>query len=133
MNLTDACRLKSNELCRILAGCTAIDPSWTLSKLERLQPQALSDEKARRFILGVKEKLIELQAATPDHQAEIVVQVASDNNLLMDYISWITTPRNLYQDVPTAIRELQALAITLHEIENLKDWIKAREEYVNGR
>jgi hypothetical protein len=133
MNLTDICRLRANEISRELAGCVGIDPLWTLSKLERLQPQALSDELARRFILGVKEKLIELQTATPDQQAEIVVQIASDNNLLMDYISWITIPRNLYQDVPAAIHELQALAITLHEMENLLDWIKAREEYVNGR
>lgn len=128
MNLDDACRLRSNELTRILAGCVGINPVWTLPKLEKLKEDAFTDINAYRFILAVKEKMPELLTTDDNMQSKIVVQVASKNNLLSDFLLWITTPTNLYRDAPAAIKELQALAVTQNTIIGLQDWIKTCEE-----
>jgi hypothetical protein len=130
ISLADACQFRSNELTRILAGCVAMDPCWTLPLVEKLLPGALTDNNARRYIVAVKEKLPELKATDGMDQCRIVVRIAGDNNLLSDYISWIFLPSNLYQDTPDAIAELQALAITENTLSGLQDWIKDTEELI---
>jgi hypothetical protein len=128
MNLDDACLLRSNELTRILAGSLAIDPIFVMPLIEKLKLEALTDINSRRFIEAIKDKLQLLQDATIDEQAEIVVHIANELHLLLEYIEWIILPVNLYQDAPAAITELQKLAITHNTINGLQKWVKALEE-----
>jgi hypothetical protein len=133
INLTDVCRLRSNELTRILAGCVGINPLKVLPMIDKLRPESLTDNAARQFILAMREKLPELKKIDNDHQGEIFVEWATANHLLFDYALWMTEVRDSVEDAKSAIRELQALAITLHEIQGLQTWLMSREEYINGR
>ena len=128
MNLDEVCQLRSNALCRELAGCLAIDPLFVLPLLDRLKSEAFTDTQAKIFIEAVRENVPELQAANPDEQATIVVHIASENNLLSDYCSWIIMPKNLYRDAPSAIKELKSLAITQNTLAGLAEWIGDLEE-----
>jgi hypothetical protein len=128
MNLTDACRLRSNELTRILAGAVFINPTAVLPMIDKLRPEALTDEAAIRFILAMREKFTELQAADNDHQATIMIVWAVENHLLIDLGIWMNDIENSITDAENAIRELQSLAIAFHELEALQGWIKDAEE-----
>jgi hypothetical protein len=133
MNLTDAISLRSNELSRILAGCVAIDPLWTLPKLEKLHTGALTDIQADRFIETVKGHQNELEGASVEVQCKLMARIACENRLHSEYMQWITLPYCLYQDAPTAIKELQSLTITKHTINGLQGWIRDQEAYINAR
>jgi hypothetical protein len=116
-----------------LAGCVAINPVKVLPMIDKLRPESLTDEIARKFILAMREKLPELQKADNDHQGIIFIEWATENHLLFDYALWITEVRDSIVDAENAIRELQKLAIALDTLEGLQDWIKTREDYVHGR
>ena len=133
MNLTEIITLRQNVLSRTLAGCVAIDPLYTIPKLEKLQEGALTDVKARRFVDVVKSRQKELEGLTPEEQSKIIVHIASENHILSEYMQWITLPYNIYQDAPTAIKELQSLVITKNTIIGLQSWIRDQEAYINGR
>ena len=133
MKIADACLIRSTELSKIIAGCVGINPVKVILMLDRLQPQALTDEIARSFILAMRGKLPELQKADNDHQTTIMIDWAITNHCLFDFALWMTEVKDSIVDAENSIRELQGLAIAIHEIESLQDWIKAREDYVNGR
>jgi hypothetical protein len=133
MNLEEVCLLRSNELTRILAGCVAINPLKVLPLIDKLRPESLTDDVARQFILVMRGRFPELQIADNDHQGILFIEWATEHHLLFEYALWMTEIKDSIEDAKNAIRELQALAITLHEIEGLQAWIKAQEAYVNGR
>jgi hypothetical protein len=133
INLTDACRLRSNELTRILAGCVAINPVKVLPMIYRLRPQSLTDDAARKFIVEMREQLEELQKTDYYHQGEIFVDWARENHLLFDYALWMTEVKDAVKDAENAVKGLQKLAIALNTIEGLQDWLLAREEHIYGR
>jgi hypothetical protein len=133
MNLEDVCLLRSNALTRLLAGALAIDPVIVLPMLDRLKPEALTDLQARRYITAMQGRLQELQAADIDRQIAIGIETARDSGLMMDYMRWITLVNDLRQDATAAIRDLQALAITLNTLAGLRDWIRTCEEISEWR
>lgn len=118
---------------RLLAGCVAIDPARVLPMLDRLKPEALTDTQARRYILEMRGRLPELQAADIDRQAEISRASVQGTCLMVDYLKWINLVDDVRQDAAAAIRELQALSITLNEIAGLRDWIQTCEEMSEWR
>jgi hypothetical protein len=95
--------------------------------LDKLKPGALTDLNARRFIEAVKAELHTIQKASDYDQATIVVHIASEIGLLSDFCGWVFLPRNLYQDTPDCIRELQALSITQDTLAGFQDWIREVE------
>jgi hypothetical protein len=133
MNLDEACLLRSNELSQILAGCVALDTFDTLKQIERLHDRDLTDLQARSFILGMREKLPELQAADEEGIIQIIIQVCRDKNCLWDYCYWLTLVRDATQDAAKAVKELQRIAITLNTIANLQEWIKTQEAWIERR
>ncbi len=128
MDLQHVIILRKNELTRLLAGCTAIDPVWMLPKMENLPDDLLTDNIARKFIQAVRAKLPELQATSDDDQCRMVVKVAGDQGVLSDYCQWIFKPTNLYEDGPAAIQELKRLSITLDTLTGLQGWISNIED-----
>jgi hypothetical protein len=131
MNLIEAIDLRKNELSRLLAGSTAIDPIWTIDKIGQIRDALLTDLTARKYIRAVREKLPELQAVSDDEQSKIVVRIATETGILSDYCKWVCLPSNLYQDVPAAIQELKALSITSTTLADLQDWIKDIEAFAS--
>ena len=132
MNLTEAITLRQNLLCRTLAGCVAIDPLWTLPKLEKLQEGAFTDLQAVRFIQAVKAQQNKLEGATEEDQCKLMAHIACENHLQSEYMKWITLPINLYRDAPAAVKELMALTVTKSTLLNLQSWIKETEGFING-
>ena len=98
--------------------------------MESLQQEALTDITAKRYIDAVRARLIDLEAADDMDQCRIVVRIAGENNLLSDYLLWISLPTNTYVDAPAAITELKRLAITRDTLFSLQDWIKDTEELI---
>jgi len=133
INLVDACRLRSNELTRILAGAVVINPTEVLPLIDRLRPDSLTDNAAKEFILEMKNRLPELQNSDNDHQGVIFIEWATDHHLLFDLAMWMTEVKYSIEDAKNAVQELQKLAIAINALEGLQDWIKAREEYIYGR
>jgi hypothetical protein len=129
MNLVEAITLRQNLLTCTLAGCVGIDPLYVMPLLEKLKPEALTDERARRYILAVKEKLPELEAANEHDQANIVAHVATELGCLIDYSKWIFLPCNLYRDAARAIKELQSIAVTRDTLKGLSDWLQDIEDF----
>jgi hypothetical protein len=127
VNFEDVCLQRSNALTRLLAGCVAICPAEILPLLDRLKVEALTDLEARRFLLAMQARLPELQAADVDRQISISVEVAKDSNLMVDYLRWITLVDDAWENATEAIKELQALAITLSTIGGLQEWIASCE------
>jgi hypothetical protein len=133
INLTDACRLRSNEFTRILAGCVAINPVKVLPMIEKLRPQSLTDIGARSFILAMRKKLPELIKADNDYQGTIFIEWATENHLLFDLALWMSEIKDSIADAENAIKQLKALAISLDTFERLQDWVKERQVYIYGR
>jgi hypothetical protein len=133
INLVDACRLRSHELTRVLAGAVVINPLAVLPLIDKLRPESLTDNAAKKFILAMKDRLPELQISDNDHQGIIFIEWATDNHLLFDLALWMNEVRYSIEDAKNAVKELQKLAIALNALEGLQDWIKAREEYIYGR
>jgi hypothetical protein len=132
MNLTEAINLRQNFLCRTLAGATALDPLWTLPKLEKLQDGAITDQQAANFIQAVKARQSELDGMTIEEQCKFMAHIGCELHLQSEYMKWINLPENLYKDAPAAIKELMALTITKSTLKNLQSWIKETEDYING-
>jgi len=126
-NLTDVCLLRSNELTRVLAGCVILDPVVVISMLNKLRDDAYTDLNARSFILAAREKLSDLQAADEAGQIKILIGIAKEKNIMLDYLIWITLVKDVKQDAHEAIKELQALAITLNTVANLQTWYRKVE------
>jgi hypothetical protein len=133
MNLEDVCLLRSNELTRTIAGCAAIDPVNVLPLLDRLKSSALSDIQAHRYITALYGRYEEIIGADLDRQIEISLEVVKENHMEVDYMRWITSVSDVQQDAKNAIRELQALAITLDTIAGLRGWIATCQEISEWR
>jgi hypothetical protein len=132
-SLTDYCLLRSNELTCILAGCVALDTFNALKVIEKLHDESLTDLKARSFIIGMRNKLTELQAADEAGIVQIIIEIARENNCLFDYAYWLTIVKDAKKDAKEAVRELQGIAITLHTLKSLQAWIKEQEAYYERR
>jgi hypothetical protein len=131
VNLEEAILMRSNELTRILAGCVAIDPPRILPMLKRLKPEAFTDQTAKKYIFAMQEQLEELQAADEARQIAIGIEIAKNFNFLPDYCIWITAVSDLILQAETCVKELQGLAITLHTIGGLQDWIDGAQKEIN--
>jgi hypothetical protein len=91
--------------------------------LERLKPESLTDVKAGRYIEAVNQHYHDT-----DETDDITEQIARDLNMLVDYCIWIVLVRDWHQDALNAVREMQALAVTVDTLESLQSWIQTSEE-----
>jgi len=131
--ITDAILWRSHEITELLAGCLALDTLFTLKQLERVHDSALTELKAKSFILGMRERLPELETADEDRTVDIILEVAKVKNVLLDYCYWIALPRDPKREVIASIKELQGLTICLNTISNLQGWLQRQDDYYERR
>ncbi len=125
--------MRANFLSSLLAGCVAIDTFHALKQIERLHDSALTDLKARSFILGMRDKLPVMKSIDEEGLVQIIMQVCRDKNCLWDYCYWLTLPRDATADAINGVKELQGIAITLNTIKNLQEWIRTQEVWIERR
>ncbi len=89
MNLSDLAAQRLGELARLLAGAALIDPLAALDAFETIEPEDITDDRARGFMLALARHRDRVQNGKPKNQPEAAQRICLETGYQANYPGWL--------------------------------------------